>query len=146
MNHSTVALNAPSLAAVTTLFVYVKRCRMSINVTKQECMKTNQVAASSESVVNPLPVRAFVPRGKFRKFLVRSCDQLLREQIVKLAGIEEQRCFALLDVCLPAHWSAGTHEHLRGSHIEILGLKEGRVCNDRHADNVLESEVENEAG
>jgi hypothetical protein len=33
-----------------------------------------------------------------------------------------------------------------GAHIEILGLDEGRVCNDGHADNVLESEVEDKAG
>jgi hypothetical protein len=112
-------------------YLTMKRCRVSVNVTKQERMKTNQVAASSESMVNPLPVRAFVPRRKIRKLLVRSRSHLLREQIVKLAGIEEQRRFALLDVCLPAVWSAGTHKHLRGRTLRSSGLmKDGCVMTD----------------
>ena len=62
---------------------------MRINVTKHEHMKTNQVAPSSESMVSPLPVRAFVTRLKIRKFLVRGLAHRLWEKIVKLAGVEK---------------------------------------------------------
>ena len=62
---------------------------MRINETKHGHMKTNQVASSSVTVVNPFPVRALVPRRKLRKLCVRSRSHRQREQVVKLAGIEE---------------------------------------------------------
>lgn len=65
------------------------KCRVRINVIKHEHMTTNQVAASRESMVNPLPVRALVPRLKFIKRSVRRLDHWLWEQIIKLAGVEE---------------------------------------------------------
>jgi hypothetical protein len=120
MNHSTAALNAPSLAAVTAGFVYAQRRRMSVNVKEHDHMKTNQVAARSESVVSPLPVGAFVPRPKIRELLVRSHGHRIWEQFVELAGVEEQRCFAFLDVGLSACWSAGVHRHPGVAHFEIL--------------------------
>jgi hypothetical protein len=109
-------------------------------------MKTNQVPASSESVVNPLPVGAFVPRPKVGKLLVRRLGHLLWEQNVQLGGVEEQRCFALLHVVLPSHWSVDTHKYLRAAHIEVLGREQGRVSNDGHLNDILESKVEHEAG
>lgn len=89
MNHSVVALNAPSLPAATTLFVYVQKCRMSINVNKHEHMKTNRVAASSESVSTPFPVRALVTWLEIRKLLVCGFGKILWELRVSLAGVDE---------------------------------------------------------
>ena len=89
MNHSTVALNAPSLPAATTLFVYVHKCRMSINVNKHEHMKTNRVTASSESVSTPFPVRALVTWLEIRKLLVCGFGKILWELRVSLAGVDE---------------------------------------------------------
>jgi len=62
--------------------------------------KTNRVTANSKSMMTPLPVRALVPRLKFRKLLVRGCSKLLWELRVSLAGVDEQRRFALREVSL----------------------------------------------
>jgi hypothetical protein len=73
---------------------------MNMNMTKHEHMKTNQVAASSKSMSTPLPVRALVPWFKFLKLLVRGFGKILWELRVKLAGVDEQRRIALLEICL----------------------------------------------
>ena len=73
---------------------------MSLNVTKHAHTKTNQVTANSESVTTSLPVRALVPRPKLIKLIVCGCGKLLWELRVILAGVDEQRCFALREVSL----------------------------------------------
>ena len=126
----------------------MQRYRMSLNVTKHAHTETNRVTANNESVMTSLPVRALVPRLIFRELLVCGCGKLLWELRVGLAGVDEQRCFALREVSLQRNGSVGIQqpEHPRTAHIEILGLEQRRVANDGHADDVLEGKIEHEAG
>lgn len=90
--------------------------RMSVDVIKYAHTKTNQVTANSKSVITPRPVRALVPRLKCRKLLVRGCGKVLWELMVILAGVDEQRRFAPVDVSLRRIVSRYITASLNGSH------------------------------
>ena len=62
------------------------------------------------------PVRALVPMLKVRKRLVRGFGKLLWELGISLAGVDEQRRFALLEVGLQRMVSGYTATSLDGAH------------------------------
>jgi len=87
------------------------------------------ITANSESMGCTFVVSAAVARRKICKFLICRFSEGLRERLIQLAAIDQERSLALRDVC-----------------IQIFRLEKGRMGNDGHMDDIVERKIEHKAG
>jgi hypothetical protein len=102
ISHSADALNAPSLAAFTEASVCVRRTHRMGHSTpeKKISRRAHQITAGSKPMVDTLKMDAAVSRSETCEFFIRRFGQRQWEQLIKLAGIDQERGLALFDVNL----------------------------------------------
>jgi hypothetical protein len=113
----------------------------------------HQITAGSKSMVDTLKMDATVSRSETCEFFIRRFGQRQWEQLVKLAGIDQERSLALFDVdlrCKTFFQQACQNVYIilsiERTHVQILFCDKRRMGNGYRLNDVFESKIERKAG